>query len=235
MTTPDFGHTTFAIEARTRKAVRVEAALRMTGCNDSVTARALDHKGRRVAEKAAGVRPCSNETWGVVFSLLDSWRPQVASVLLIEATEVPPSVRPVAPRLGVCPACGLEQGDPAPLGAANGPGFGWKDINVIKLGLAWRASADLTLRVGYNRGDNPISASDVTFNILAPGVMTQHYTAGFTYATAKDSEVTAALMIAPRQTVSGPSLFNGFMGGAAGNETIGMRQSSFGLAYSRKF
>ncbi len=123
----------------------------------------------------------------------------------------------------------------APLGAANGPGFGWKDINVIKLGLAWRTSTDLTLRVGYNRGDNPISASDVTFNILAPGVMTQHYTAGFTYATAKDSEVTAALMIAPRQTVSGPSLFNGFMGGAAGNETIGMRQSSFGLAYSRKF
>jgi long-chain fatty acid transport protein len=123
----------------------------------------------------------------------------------------------------------------APLGAANGPGFGWKDVNVFKLGVAWRMNSDLTLRAGYNKGDNPISPSNVTFNILAPGVMTSHYTAGLTYALAKDSELTAALMIAPRVSVTGPSLFNGFMGGAAGNETIGMKQSSLGLAYSRKF
>ena len=123
----------------------------------------------------------------------------------------------------------------APLGAANGPGFGWKDINVLKLGVAWNTNADLTLRVGYNKGDNPVTPNNVTFNILAPGVITSHYTAGFSYATSKDSDVTGALMYAPRVTVTGSSLFNGFMGGAAGNETIGMRQSSLGLAYSRKF
>jgi len=123
----------------------------------------------------------------------------------------------------------------APLGANNGPGFGWKDINIVKLGAAWRVSPNLTLRAGYNKGDNPVTASNVTFNILAPGVITSHYTAGFTYALGKDSEVTAALMVAPRVTVSGPSLFNGFMGGAAGNETIGMRQTSLGVAYSIKF
>ena len=133
------------------------------------------------------------------------------------------------------PAVGNQSLPVAPLGASNGPGFGWKDINVLKLGLAWNMNADLTLRVGYNRGDNPVTPSNVTFNILAPGVTTVHYTAGFSYATAKDSEVTGALMYAPRVTVTGPSLFNGFMGGAAGNETIGMRQSSLGLAYSRKF
>jgi long-chain fatty acid transport protein len=123
----------------------------------------------------------------------------------------------------------------APLGASNGPGFGWKDINIVKLGAAWRINPNLTLRAGYNKGDNPVTASNVTFNILAPGVITSHYTAGFTYALGKDSEVTAALMVAPRVTVSGPSLFNGFMGGAAGNETIGMRQTSLGVAYSIKF
>ena len=123
----------------------------------------------------------------------------------------------------------------APLGAANGPGFGWKDINILKLGVSWAMSPQLTLRAGYNKGDNPITPANVTFNILAPGVMTQHYTAGFTYAADKASEVTGAFMVAPRVSVTGPSLFNGFMGGAAGNETIGMRQSSFGLAYSRKF
>ncbi|MEI8324089.1 MAG: outer membrane protein transport protein [Betaproteobacteria bacterium] len=133
------------------------------------------------------------------------------------------------------PAVGNQSMPVAPLGAANGPGFGWKDVNVFKLGLAWAMNPELTLRVGYNKGDNPVTPSNVTFNILAPGVITTHYTAGLTYATAKDSEVSAALMIAPRSTVTGPSLFNGFMGGAAGNETVGMRQSSLGLAYSRKF
>ncbi len=124
----------------------------------------------------------------------------------------------------------------AQLGAVNGPGFGWQDIDVFKLGAAWRMSDTLTLRVGYNKGDNPITAADVTFNILAPGVMKDHYTAGFTLALDKDSEITGALMVAPRQSVAGSSLFNGLFGpGAGGNETIGMKQSSVGLAWGRKF
>ena len=124
----------------------------------------------------------------------------------------------------------------APLGAGNGPGFGWQDIDVVKLGVAWRASDAWTLRAGYNKGDNPISGADVTFNIIAPGVMKDHYTAGFTYALDKDSEVSAALMVAPRQSVTGPSLFNAVLGaGAGGNETISMKQTSFGLAWGRKF
>ena len=124
----------------------------------------------------------------------------------------------------------------APLGAANGPGFGWKDIDVFKIGMAWRMSDALTLRAGYNKGDNPITAPDVTFNILAPGVVKNHYTAGFTYALDKNSEVSGALMVASRQNVTGSSLFNGVLGaGAAGNETIGMKQTSIGLAWARKF
>ena len=124
----------------------------------------------------------------------------------------------------------------APLGAANGPGFGWRDISVFKLGVAWQMDSSLTLRAGLVKGGNPIRPSDVTFNILAPGVPTVQYTLGFTKATDKDSEITGSFMIAPRQSVSGASLFNGFIGpGAAGNETIRMRQMSIGLAYSRKF
>ena len=127
----------------------------------------------------------------------------------------------------------LPQGQ---LGAANGPGFGWKDIDVFKIGAAWRLSDALTLRAGYNKGDNPIRSADVTFNILAPGVMKDHYTAGFTWALDKDSEISGALMVAPRQTVSGPSLFNSLFGpGAGGNETIGMKQTSIGVAWGRKF
>lgn len=127
----------------------------------------------------------------------------------------------------------------APLGADNGPGFGWKDIDVLKLGVAWQMSDTLTLRAGYNRSDNPIGSSDVTFNILAPGVMKDHFTLGFTYAGCKNCELTGMLMIAPRQSVSGPSLFNGLpipgVQNEAGNETIGMKQKAFGIAWGYKF
>lgn len=133
-------------------------------------------------------------------------------------------------------AVGNPSAAPAPLGAANGPGFGWQDIDVVKFGAAWRLSDSLTLRAGYNRGDNPITPADVTFNILAPGVMRDHYTAGFSYAMDKSSEISGFFMVAKRQSVTGPSLFNAVLGaGAAGNETIGMKQTSIGLAWGRKF
>lgn len=124
----------------------------------------------------------------------------------------------------------------APLGAPGGPGFGWKDINVVKLGVQWRATNAWTLRAGYNRGDNPVRSEDVTFNILAPGVMKQHYTAGFSWAMSAADELSGSLMLAPRQSVSGSSLFNAVLGpGAGGNETVRMRQTAIGLAWSHKF
>jgi long-chain fatty acid transport protein len=122
----------------------------------------------------------------------------------------------------------------APLGAPNGPGFGWRDVDVFKLGVQWQMNPSLALRAGYNRGTNPVQASDVTFNILAPGVMTDHYTAGFTYALDKSNEITGALMYAPRKNVTGASMFNG-LGIPAGNETISMKQYSFGLGWTHRF
>jgi len=137
---------------------------------------------------------------------------------------------------GDVPAVANPSSNQAPLGAANGPGFGWKDIDIVKLGVAWQATPALVLRAGFNRGDNPIGSADVSFNILAPGVMTKHYTAGLTFLVTPQSELTAALMVAPRQTVTGSSFFNAVLGpGAGGNETIGMKQTSFGLAWGFRY
>jgi long-chain fatty acid transport protein len=134
------------------------------------------------------------------------------------------------------PAVNNPSSNQAPLGAANGPGFGWQDIDIFKLGVAWQAMPALTLRAGYNRGDSPIGAADVSFNILAPGVMTDHYTAGFTFTLSPTSEINGALMVAPRKTLSGSSFFNAVLGpGAGGNETIGMKQTSFGIAWGMRF
>lgn len=124
---------------------------------------------------------------------------------------------------------------PFPLGADNGPGFGWQDINVWKLGAEYKYSQQLTLRAGYNRGDNPISASDVTFNILAPGVIEDHVTLGFTYTLASGNELTMSYMHGFSNDVSGASILPAFMGGApAGTETIEMDQNALGIQYSWK-
>lgn len=124
----------------------------------------------------------------------------------------------------------------APLGSPGGAGFGWRDVDVLKLGVAWQMNPQWTLRAGIDHGRNPIQSADVTFNMLAPGVMTTHYTAGFTRALADNSELTAAFMIAPRQSVTGPSLMNVMFGSpVAGNETIRMREFSIGLGWSKKF
>ncbi|MEK9811696.1 MAG: outer membrane protein transport protein [Bordetella sp.] len=123
------------------------------------------------------------------------------------------------------------------LGADAGSGFGWRNINVIKLGAQWQVNDKTILRVGYNKGDNPIRAEDVTFNILAPGVMEDHYTIGGTYKINDLSDWSWFAMYAPKVSVTGSSLFNRLNGLPENTiqETIEMKQYSFGLQYSKQF
>jgi long-chain fatty acid transport protein len=124
-----------------------------------------------------------------------------------------------------------------PMGSPNGPGFGWSDVSVIKLGVQWQATPTMVLRAGYNQSTNPVKPENVTFNILAPGVIKQHYTVGGTYALSKDSEFTWAYMYAPKNTVTGPSMYNGRpnLPPSGITETIRMSQQSLGVQYGWKF
>jgi long-chain fatty acid transport protein len=109
------------------------------------------------------------------------------------------------------------------LGTPTGQGFGWTDVGVMKVGIQWQATAALTMRVGANVGTNPITETDVTFNILAPGVITTHYTLGGTYAVSKTTDLSFSYMYAPVNSVTGASR------GFGGPETIKMSQQSLGL------
>jgi long-chain fatty acid transport protein len=119
----------------------------------------------------------------------------------------------------------------AALGADNGPGFGWDNVDVWKLGVEYKYSPKLTLRAGYSHNDNPISGADtaeVMFNILAPAVIENHATLGFTYTLASGNEVTMAYMHAFKNDVSGVDPNFG------GTDTIEMYQNSLGIQYSWK-
>ncbi len=87
-------------------------------------------------------------------------------------------------------------------------GFGWNDMTIYKIGYQWDTANDWTWRVGFSTGDQPIPKDEVTFNIIAPGVMEEHLTFGFTKALEKDRELSVGLMYAPEVCQKGPSAFN---------------------------
>jgi long-chain fatty acid transport protein len=135
-------------------------------------------------------------------------------------------------------AIGNPSSNQSRLGSASGPGFGWSDVDVFKLGVQWQHSPKLQLRAGYNKSTNPIKSSDVSFNIVAPGVITDHYTLGGTYALEGNKEVSFYYMYAPEQSVKGNSMYNAPPPNGRGlnaTETIRMSQQSLGIQFGWKY
>ena len=79
---------------------------------------------------------------------------------------------------------------------------------MVKLGVEYAYSPKLTLRAGVSHSDNPIQARDVTFNILAPGVIEDHLTFGFTRDLASGDEVNMSFMYGFNKEVTGISPFD---------------------------
>lgn len=119
------------------------------------------------------------------------------------------------------------------LGADNGPGFGWRDMTVYKLGVSYDYSKDLTLRAGFSTNRQPIPAGQTFFNILAPGVVENHLTFGGTWTLANKDELSLSYMHAFKKTVNGSGSISAPFGG--GESSIHMYQDSLGIAYGIKF
>jgi long-chain fatty acid transport protein len=110
-----------------------------------------------------------------------------------------------------------------PLGAPGGAGFGWDDINVLKLGMEYKANDTMTWRAGYAYSENPVGPEDVSLGILAPGVVTHHLTVGGTYSFNPSNSIDFAIEYAPENTVTG------------GPITLDMSQFSVSVGWTRKF
>jgi long-chain fatty acid transport protein len=118
------------------------------------------------------------------------------------------------------------------LGGSSGAGFGWQNIDVWKIGVQYQINEQWAIRGGYNHSDNPIRPQDVTFNILAPGVVKDQWSGGLSFKVNKTSEITGSFMYAQHNTVTGPSLLIGFGAPPTTTETIGMKEYLIGVAYS---
>jgi long-chain fatty acid transport protein len=132
------------------------------------------------------------------------------------------------------PIAPLLQG--VPLGAQDGPGFGWKNITVFKLGASWQLNATTVVRAGYSHSGQPVPASQTFFNILAPGVVQDHFTVGLT-ETIGGGELSSFLAYAPNKTVDGGgSIPPGFPpGGFGGGEAnVSLKETIIGISYGWK-
>ncbi|MCH8860961.1 MAG: outer membrane protein transport protein [Proteobacteria bacterium] len=123
---------------------------------------------------------------------------------------------------------------PFPFGASNGPGFGWKSIDIFKLGIEYRHSDTWTWRAGFSKNDNPVGPEAVTINILAPGIVKTHITGGFAFKVSEKSTISFAAGYIPSTTVTGPE---GPGGGFNPNHTVSIKmyQMEATIGWTRHF
>jgi long-chain fatty acid transport protein len=93
---------------------------------------------------------------------------------------------------------------PNSFGGSNGTGLSWRDTDMASFGAEWRATKDLTLRVGYAYATNPIPSYAVSLNVLAPAISAHHVSGGFGYQLTKNSSIDFAAVYAFKNSMSGP-------------------------------
>jgi long-chain fatty acid transport protein len=123
-----------------------------------------------------------------------------------------------------------EQG--IPFGAENGPGFGWRDQNIWKIGVSYQATPKLVLRTGASYGTELIPRSETFLSMLAAGIGRKHYTFGATYDIG-GWELSGYYAFMVDERVHGvDSIPDAFGGGEA---DLRFRLHPFGISFGRRF
>lgn len=108
----------------------------------------------------------------------------------------------------------------SPLGSKDGSGFNWRDQTNYRIGLAYTASENITVRAGFAYGQRPVADSgenSVSFNMLAPNPV-RNITAGLSWALNSTNQINIAAGNYIKGTYSGPSATSGL--GVGGQESI---------------
>ncbi|MCY1722290.1 outer membrane protein transport protein [Prolixibacteraceae bacterium Z1-6] len=131
--------------------------------------------------------------------------------------------------------------DGQPLGADDGPGFGWEDIMVYKVGINYAGVDTWEFRGGVSIGDNPVQESEVLFNILAPGVIQNQVSLGLSKEVGKKgNQFHVAMNYAFNNSVKGynPLDFDAaqaMQGNMVPNQTVEIEMNQFELELGFSF
>lgn len=123
----------------------------------------------------------------------------------------------------------INWGDIASLGNAltdAEPGFGWRNQTVFRIGVAWQASQELTLRGGYSRGSQIVSQQSATLDYLAPVTPQSHLSLGATWRLDPRDELSVVYTRAFGSEVDGS--------GPSQGVSVDMAQHWVGIAWGRQ-
>ncbi len=170
-------------------------------------------------------------TWTVGLA----WTVQPKNVVTFDVQEIMYSdvaaiANPISYLAGSSNSCASKTNPARCLGGSEGAGFGWGDMTIYKLGYQWEASTDWTLRAGYSHGTQPIPTTEVVFNILAPAIIEDHVTFGFTNMISATSELNFRFMYALENSLSGANTLN-----PSQQVTLKMKQYEAELSWGLKF
>jgi len=116
-------------------------------------------------------------------------------------------------------------------GEENGPGLGWRDVEVWKLGYEWRYSQKLTFRFGLSLNNSPIDQSDVSQGVIMPGITTSERSIGGTYRFDNRNSVSVFMSWASGPEINGVSTIVS----SGAREIVDTRTHSAGIQFSRQF
>lgn len=127
-------------------------------------------------------------------------------------------------------------------GSSGGPGNGWKDMNVFKLGVRYQVTQALNVSGGVSFNSAAYADEDTANNVTAPATFRRHYTLGLGYATGPHSKWSVFYSLAPGHTTTGSSALASAIAtqlsgnpSIAGRESLSTRQQSIGVQYSQRF
>src|SRR5674476_815995 len=120
-------------------------------------------------------------------------------------------------------------------------GFWWNDISVYKFGSEYNFPKGWTFRAGYSHCDEPVPTTETLFNILAPGVVQDHITTGFSKEIGNSGKaIHLAFVYALQASVKGynPMDFDSAkaaLGQMVPNQTIEIKMNQFELEVAFTF
>lgn len=115
------------------------------------------------------------------------------------------------------------------MGSDGGPGFGWKNQTVYKLGVKHQVTPTTAIMAGYNYGKSPVQSSDTTVNVLAPATSEKHLTLGTEVKLSPKSDLTISYVHSFKKEIKGnnTNMLDAY--------DLKMDQNAIGVAYSHRF
>lgn len=124
-------------------------------------------------------------------------------------------------------------------GSNGGPGAGWRDVDVYKLGVRYQATPALRVSAGMSANSRVYEDKDTTHNVTSPSTYRRHYTLGAGYTNAAGSEWSFFYERSPKRTTTGTSgqasaVVSQLTGvpTAAGQESLSTSLHVVGIQYS---